>query len=352
MSKREDCVEGPRNDFDAAVLEAFLGREFGGGKSARLTLERVAGGQSNPTFFVTLGSRRMVMRKKPPGQLLPSAHAVDREHRVLSALGPIGFPVPQTLLYCDDSTIVGTPFYLMERLEGRVFHDASLPDVPAVERTAMYFEAADTLARLHDVSPSAVGLADFGRPQGYFERQIRRWTRQYELARWRDLKDIETLADWLPRHLPADEETRISHGDFRIGNLMFHPREPRIIAVLDWELATLGQPLADVAYSALGWLNSPEEYGGLRGLNLVKLGVPARETYAERYFASRKTPATQPLLPFHTAFSFFRMAIIFEGIAARARAGIAAADNASEVGELSAVFARRGVECLNGALSV
>jgi aminoglycoside phosphotransferase (APT) family kinase protein len=352
MSKREDCVGAQQLDFDASVLEAFLGRELGEGKSARLTLERVAGGQSNPTFFVTLGTRRMVMRKKPSGQLLPSAHAVDREHRVLSALAPTGFPVPQTLLYCDDSTIVGTPFYLMERLEGRVFHDASLPDVPAAGRTAMYFEAADTLARLHDVSPAAVGLADFGRPQGYFERQIRRWTRQYELARWRDLKDVETLADWLPRHLPADEETRISHGDFRIGNLMFHPREPRIIAVLDWELATLGQPLADLAYSALGWLNSPEEYGGLRGLDLVTLGVPTRETYAERYFASRKMPGTKPLLPFHTAFSFFRMAIIFEGIAARARAGIAAADNASEVGELSAVFARRGVECLNGALSV
>jgi aminoglycoside phosphotransferase (APT) family kinase protein len=209
MSKREDCVEGARLDFEAAVLESFLGREFGGGKSSHLTLERVAGGQSNPTFFVTLGPRRMVMRKKPPGRLLPSAHAVDREHRVLSALGPTGFPVPQTLLYCDDSTVVGTPFYLMERLEGRVFHDASLPGVPAVERTAMYFEAADTLARLHDVSPAAVGLSDFGRPQGYFERQIRRWTRQYELARWRDLKDVETLADWLPRHLPADEETRI-----------------------------------------------------------------------------------------------------------------------------------------------
>src|ERR1700677_3051994 len=196
------------------------------------------------------------------------------------------FPFPKPCSIATIRPLWAPPsIYLMESLQGRVFHDASLPDVPFAERTAMYFEAADTLARLHDVSPAAVGLADFGRPQGYFERQIRRWTRQYELARWRDLKDVDTFADWLPRNLPADEETSISHGDFRIGNLMFHPREPRIIAVLDWELATLGQPLADVAYSALGWLNSPEEYGGLRGLDLLKLGVPARETYVERYFA-------------------------------------------------------------------
>jgi aminoglycoside phosphotransferase (APT) family kinase protein len=339
----------PRLEFDASVLATFLRRELGEGKGAPLTLERVAGGQSNPTFFVTLGARRMVMRKKPVGELLPSAHAVDREHRVLSALGPTGFPVPSALLYCDNESIVGTPFYLMERLDGRVFHDASLPEVSAHDRTTMYFEAAETLARLHDIDPIAIGLSDFGRAEGYFERQIRRWTRQYELARWRELPDVEKLIDLLPRHLPADDETRISHGDFRIGNLMFHPREPRVIAVLDWELATLGQPLADVAYSALGWLNSPDEYGGLRGLDLARLGLPTRERYVDYYFASRRTPAIHPLLPFHTAFSFFRMAVIFEGIAARARAGIAAAENAAEVGELSAVFGRRGVECLSGA---
>jgi aminoglycoside phosphotransferase (APT) family kinase protein len=335
-------------DFDPNALERFLRPALAEEGAHGFRLEPIAGGQSNPTFFVTLGERRMVLRKKPAGETLPSAHAVDREFRVISALAGTDVPAPRALVFSDDPSIVGTPFYLMERLHGRVFHQTSLPGVTPADRRAMYLEMASTLAKLHDIDPVAVGLGDFGRPSGYFGRQIRRWSKQYELGRWRDLVDIETLIDWLPKHIPADDDARICHGDFRIGNLMFHPTEPRVIAVLDWELSTLGQPLADLAFSALPWVTYPQEYGGMRGLDLVALGIPRREDYIETYFRSRKTPESEALAPFHTAFALFRMAVIFEGIAARARAGSAAAANAAEVGELSAVFARRGVECLSG----
>jgi aminoglycoside phosphotransferase (APT) family kinase protein len=212
----------------------------------------------------------------------------------------------------------------------------------------MYLAMAETLAKIHDIDPVAVGLSDYGAVGNYFARQIRRWTKQYQEARWRDLPDIERLIEWLPGQVPPDDATRISHGDFRIGNLCFHPTEPRVIGVLDWELSTLGEPLADLAYSALGQITAPHEFGGLRGLNLAALGIPERARYFERYFASRKTPARAPLLPFHTVFALFRLAVIFEGIAARARSGSAASADATQVGELSIVFARRAMECVEG----
>jgi aminoglycoside phosphotransferase (APT) family kinase protein len=335
------------SEFAPEALESFVRKALADGGGA-FSIERIAGGQSNPTYFVTLGERRMVLRKKPAGETLPSAHAVDREHRVLSALSATDVPAPKTILYCDDLSVVGTPFYLMERLEGRVFHDASLPGITPAERREMIFDMAETLAELHDVDPVSVGLGDFGRSSGYFQRQVRLWTRQYELARWRDLPDVDALIGSLPQHIPADEATRICHGDFRIGNLIFHPTKARVVGVLDWELSTLGHPLADLAFSTLSWITYPEEYGGFRGLDLESLGIPERDAYVERYFASRRTPEEQRLTPFHTAFALFRFAVIFEGIAARARSGNAAAENAAKVGELSAVFARRAVETLSG----
>jgi aminoglycoside phosphotransferase (APT) family kinase protein len=335
-------------EFDPASLERYL-RAHVAGASGAFTLERISGGQSNPTFFATLGATRMVVRKKPAGEVLPSAHAVDREYRAMSALAATDVPVPRTILFCDDASVVGTPFYVMQRLDGRVFHDAALPGLSPAERTAMYLSMAETLARLHDVDPDAVGLGDFGRAGNYFERQLRRWTSQYQLARWRDLPDLDRLAEWLPAHLPPEEPARICHGDFRIGNLMFHPTEPRVVGVLDWELSTLGQPLADVAFSAMGWATFPHEYGGLRGLDHAALGIPAREDYIAHYEANRKTPMPRKLAPFDTIFSLFRFAVILEGIAARARAGSAAADNAASVGELAPIFARRAVEAIADA---
>jgi aminoglycoside phosphotransferase (APT) family kinase protein len=332
-------------EFDPAALDRYL-RSRLPGVSGAFGMERISGGQSNPTFFVTIGETRLVVRKKPGGEVLPSAHAVDREYRVISALAETDVPVPRAVLFCDDESVVGTPFYAMQRLDGRVFHDAALPGVSAAERRAMYFAMAETLAKLHDVDPAAIGLGDFGRAGNYFERQIRRWATQYQLARWRDLPDLDRVIAWLPEHLPPEEPARICHGDFRIGNLMFHRTEPRVIGVLDWELSTLGQPLADVAFSALGWVTFPHEYGGLRGLDHAALGIPAREEYLARYFATRKTPAPHGVEPFHTIFALFRFAVIFEGIAARARAGSAAADDAATVGELAPIFARRAVETI------
>lgn len=344
---------GGAAEFDAGSLERFLRAELrgagvgaGGGGFA---LERVSGGQSNPTFFATLGERRLVVRKKPAGETLPSAHAVDREYRAIRALAATDVPVPRAVLFCDDPGVIGTPFYVMERLDGRVFHDATLPGVAPAERTAMYLAMAETLARLHDVDAEAIGLGDFGRAGNYFERQIRRWTTQYQLARWRDLPDLDRVGAWLPEHLPPEEPARICHGDFRIGNLMFHPTEPRVIGVLDWELSTLGQPLADLAFSALGWETFPAEYGGLRGLDHAALGIPPREAYLACYHASRRTPAPHRLASFHTVFAMFRFAVIFEGIAARARAGSAAAEDAATVGELAPIFARRAVETMLAA---
>ena len=333
--------------FEPRTLDEYLKRELPG-TAGDMSLERISGGQSNPTFFVTYPGRRLVLRKRPAGPVLPSAHAVDREHRVMQALAGSGVPVPRMLAYHAGPEVVGTAFYVMERLEGRVFADCALPGVAPGERRAMYFGMADTLARLHGVDWRAAGLADFGRPDNFFARQVERWARQWALSKTRELPDIERLIQWLPANLPADDWTTIVHGDFRIGNLMFHPTEPRIVGVLDWELSTLGHPASDLAYSSLAWRLLPSEYMGMRGADGPESGIPAEEEYVKRYAdagAARFGPAT----PFHIAFSLFRLAVIFEGIAARAKSGAAISDNAASVGALSAVFARRAIEAIHGA---
>jgi len=313
-----------------------------------MNLERIAGGQSNPTFFVSYPGLRLVLRKKPAGEVLPSAHAVDREFRVLQALAATDVPVPSVRFYHPDPDIVGTPFYVMDRLEGRVFHDAAMPDVDPADRRAMYLSVAAMLARLHDVDWTAAGLADFGRPGNYYARQIARWTRQYETTRFREIPELTRLAAWLPAHLPADETTTIVHGDYRVGNMIFHPTEPRVIGVLDWELATLGDPLADLVFSCLLWRSARHEYGGLLGLDLAALGIPSEAEYVAHYHALRRTGGTARLGPFHTAFACFRFSVILEGIAVRARTGTAAAADAAAVGDMSIGFARRGIACIEG----
>ena len=331
--------------FDTATLDAWLKAAIPG-VDGPMTLEPVVGGQSNPTFFVTYPTRRMVLRKKPAGPLLPSAHAVDREHRIMQALAATGVPVPRMLAYHGEDDVVGTPFYVMERLEGRVFADCALPGVTPAERRAAYLNMAETLAALHRVDWRALGLADFGREGQYFQRQVVRWTKQWHLSKTRELPEIDRIAGWLSQHVPPDDTTTIAHGDFRIGNLMFHPTEPRVVGVLDWELCTLGHPLADAAYGALAWRLLPSEYMGMRGLDHAALGIPTEQEYLDRYHDS--APDTGRVQPFHTAFSMFRLAVIFEGIAARAKSGAANSRNASQVGELSVVFARRAAEAIEG----
>lgn len=329
--------------FDTERLDAFL-REHVAGLSGRLRLTRISGGQSNPTFFVDYDDRSLVLRKQPAGDLLPSAHAIDREYRVMKALAGTDVPIPRMVLYHAGREIVGTPFYLMERVAGRICSSYALPDSTPAERRAMYFSMADTMAKLHRVDVTAVGLSDFGRPGNYFARQIARWSRQWQACRTHDNPWLDRLIDWLPAHIPATEATALCHGDFRLGNLMFHPTEPRIVAVLDWELSTLGSPLADVAFNAMAWRCLPSEYGGLLGLDLAAMGIPEEASYLARYYALAER--SEPVVAFHFAFALFRFAVIFEGIASRAAAGNAAADDAAQAGKLGPAMARRAVEAL------
>ena len=300
-------------DFDLAVLERFLVARLPGLRGP-MRLERIAGGQSNPTFFVSFDNRELVLRKQPPGVLLPGAHAVDREARVMQALAATALPVPTIALVHAESDVVGTPFYLMECVAGRVFSRCDLPGMAPAERRAIYLAMAETMAMLHQVDWAGAGLSDFGRQGGYFTRQITRWSAQWEKSRVRDNADVETLRQWLPAHLPADEsETTIAHGDFRLGNLMFHPTELRVVAVLDWELSTLGHPLADVAFNCIAWRTLPAEYGGILGLDLQALGIPDEDEYLRHYY--RASGRRDGITAFHFAFALFRMAVMFEGIA-------------------------------------
>ncbi|MES2532223.1 MAG: phosphotransferase family protein [Pseudomonadota bacterium] len=330
------------SEFDADALASYLRTQLPELKGA-MQLERIGGGQSNPTFFVSFQQGpQLVLRKQPPGELLKSAHAVDREFRILRALAPTDVPVPPALFYCDEREVIGTPFYVMERLQGRVLSNYALPEVAPRERRAYLVALAETLARLHAVDWTAAGLSDYGRPGNFFTRQIARWTRQWHDSKGAESADIDRLIAWLPAHIPPGDETTIAHGDYRLGNVMFHPTEPRIVAVLDWELSTLGHPLADAAYSSLPWLTEPDVFEGVRGLDLAALQIPGQQEYLDVYLrSSGRTAAVQP---FHHAFSLFRFAVILEGISARARAGNAAGENAAAVGNLSARFARYAAE--------
>jgi aminoglycoside phosphotransferase (APT) family kinase protein len=328
-------------DFNSEHLSAWLRRNIADLEGA-MTITPVTGGQSNPTFFVDFPTRRLVLRKRPSGDILPSAHAVDREYRVQAALAETNVPVPRVLVFQPDTEIIGTPFYVMERLEGRVFADAWLPGVSAVDRRAMILSMVETLAALHAVDWRAVGLEGFGREGNFFQRQVDRWSRQLELSKTRSTPDIDRVTRWLRENLPEDDMTTIVHGDFRLGNMMFHPSEPRVIGVLDWELSTLGHPLADLAYSMLAWKLTPQEYMGFRGVEAP--GIPSEAEVLQAYASAAKKPA--PLTAFHTVFALFRLAVIFEGIASRAKSGVANAENAADVGRLSATFASRALEAI------
>ncbi|MER9226453.1 phosphotransferase family protein [Mesorhizobium sp. M0664] len=334
-----------RMDFDPVRLEDFLRAHFGDGQ---MSLERIVGGQSNPTYFVDYGGRRMVLRKKPPGPILRGAHAVDREYRVIEALASTKVPVPRPVLYHDGDEPLGTPFYLMPRLDGRVFHDGALPGLAPDERRGIYFGMAEALAKLHAVRPEEVGLGDYGRPGNYFERQIARWTRQLRESPSERITALEAVAEWLPRHLPPDDgHVSIAHGDFRLGNLIFHPERPEVIGILDWELSTLGHPLADLGFCSMPWHSSSDEYGGILGLDQAALGIPTQREFLDHYFAH--AVPTAPLQRFHLVFAMFRFAVIFVGIADRVLAGSAVAADAADVAPLAGRFAARAMEVIDGA---
>jgi aminoglycoside phosphotransferase (APT) family kinase protein len=334
----------PAHRFPTARLAALLLDRL----DARLTdIRQMGGGQSNPTFVLSTDKGDYVLRKQPPGKLLPSAHAVDREYQVLSALARTDVPVPRTFLFCDDPEITGTPFYIMERMRGRVFWSQTLPDAAREERRPIYFGMAEALARLHKVDYKAVGLADFGKPGSYFSRQIGRWTRQWENSRTRDNPSIDKLAAWLPQNIPqGGDETVICHGDFRFDNMMFHASEPRVIAIFDWELSTLGHPLADLAYATMRYELPPDTYDGMMGLDLQALGIPTEEEFIAAYAEKVGRPAA--LTPFHKAFSLFRLSVIIEGVVARALAGNAANEAALQIAPAGLLMADRGREIANG----
>ena len=332
-------------EFDANRLEQFLRFQLPELRGP-MRLARIGGGQSNPTFFVSFDNRELVLRKQPASTLLPSAHAVDREFRVMQALSQTTVPVPKVVLFHPERDVVGTPFYIMEKLPGRVFSECALPNMKPQERRAIYMGMAEAMAALHQVDWAAIGLSDYGREGSYFSRQLARWSRQWVMSKTREDPAIESLIRWLGENLPDETETTISHGDFRLGNLMFHPTEPRVVGILDWELSTLGHPLADVAFNCMAWRTLPQEYGGIRGLDLNVLGIPLETEYLNHYY--KCSGRSDGVTAFHFAFALFRMAVIFEGIAARAASGNAASSDAAQVGGLSAAFAARALEFIDG----
>ena len=293
-------------------------------------IAKFPGGQSNPTYRLDDGTRAYVLRRKPFGVLLPSAHAVEREYRMIAELSPEGFPVPRPYALCEDPEVIGAAFYVMELVEGRTFWDGALPDSRPAERSAIYQAMVATLARLHTIDPVRIGLGDYGAPGNYFERQVRRWTKQYRAAQTDEIVEIERLIEWLPQSLPVQERVSIIHGDYRIDNLIFAPDRPEVAAVLDWELSTLGDPLADFAYLAMNWAMSGEDRKAqLLGLDLEALGIPSLDEVTRQY-CELTGLARVPDLNWHFAFNLFRLAGIVQGIKKRALEGNASSAEAEE----------------------
>jgi aminoglycoside phosphotransferase (APT) family kinase protein len=305
-------------------IEGFLGP---------IEVRQFAGGQSNPTFLVQSANHRYVLRRKPPGKLLPSAHAVDREYRVIVALANTEVPVAKAFALCEDPTVIGTEFYVMAYVEGRVFWDAALPEVAATQRRAIYDEMTRVIAALHTVDYAAAGLGDYGKPGRYIERQVARWTQQYRASETETIDAMERLIEWLPKHIPADEETGIVHGDFRLDNVIFHPHEPRILAVLDWELSTLGHPLVDLAYLCMRYHLSTEQFRGLGGLDTAALLIPSESECVADYCRRRgRAPVAPRDWSYYLVFNMFRLSGILQGVLARAIQGNASSATALETG--------------------
>jgi aminoglycoside phosphotransferase (APT) family kinase protein len=312
----------PNHRFDEDALARYLSAQLPGFRGP-LRVRQFVGGQSNPTYHLETPQRCYVLRKKPAGVLLPSAHAVDREFAVLRALQDTDVPVPRAHLLCEDTSVLGQMFYVMDHVEGRVFTDRLIPGASREERAAMYDDMNRVLAALHSVDWRAVGLSEFGRPDKYAERQITRWSRQYRESKVIELESMDRLLEWLPANLPAEDEAAIAHGDFRVGNLIYHPTEPRVVAVLDWELATIGHPFADLAYNCLGYRLPPLNGRGFGDADLPALGIPSEAEYLQRY-CRRTGRASIPHWNFYIVLSLFRTAAIQVGVHRRALQGNAA----------------------------
>jgi aminoglycoside phosphotransferase (APT) family kinase protein len=323
----------PQHAFDIAALARWL-RDRVAGFGGDLSVEQFKGGQSNPTFLLHAGGQRYVLRRKPPGELLPSAHAVDREFRVISALGQTDVPVARADALCTDTSVIGAMFYVMEYVEGRVLWDPTLPGIAAPRRRAYFDELGRVIAALHCVDPAVIGLADYGKPGNYIERQVGRWTRQYRAAETDQIDAVERLIEWLPAHVPPGDESRIVHGDYRFDNVIFHPTEPRILAVLDWELSTLGHPLVDFAYHCMAWhMAGGEGTRGLGGVDLQALGIPSEAEYLQWYLkrTGRPEPSREDWIYF-LVFGMFRLVGIVQGIKKRALQGNASSEQALQAG--------------------
>jgi len=340
---------GPVTDthkFDEAGLARYLAENGLPDCAGGIEVQQFQGGQSNPTFALTAGSKRYVLRKKPPGKLLPSAHLIEREYRIMAALADTDVPVPTMRHLCEDPSVIGTSFFVMDYMEGRIVDDTSLPgDFTPAERATIYDSMNAAMAALHQVDFNAVGLGDYGKPENYIGRQIDRWTRQFEAAKTDPMPAMDELMAWLPAHRPAVDEVSIAHGDFRMGNLMLHPSEPRVIAVLDWELSTLGHPLADLAYNVMPYSlpHDGTSLNGLVGLDLAVAGIPAQDDYVAAY-AKRTGRRSIDEINFYLAFSCFRLASICQGVYARGLQGNASSENAVEVGAKAPRLANIGWE--------
>jgi len=320
----------PVHPVDPVALGSWLRANVDAG-IGDLVVEQYQGGQSNPTYRITAGDRRYVLRRKPPGTLLPSAHAVDREFRVMSALAGTGVPVAKMHALCEDDTVIGTAFYVMEYVEGRILWDPTLPGLTPAQRAAHYDELNRVIAALHQVDYAAIGLGEFGRTGSYISRQVARWSKQYQAAGADRIDAMDRLIEWLPAHVPDGEETSIVHGDYRLDNVIFHATEPRILAVLDWELSTLGHPLSDFAYQVMAWRLSPQEFRGIKGADLAALGIPSEADYVAAY-CRRTGREAIPDFEFYLIFNMFRIAAILHGVLSRALQGNAASADAVAMG--------------------
>jgi len=326
-----------RHRIDVASLERFLNLKI-------VALEQFKGGQSNPTYRLTDSSgKRYVLRRKPPGKLLPSAHAVEREYRLIKALSEADFPVARPSLLCEDDSVIGTAFYVMDFVDGRVLWDQGLPGMSKPERFAIWDELNRVIAKLHMLDYRALGLETFGKPGNYIERQVARWTKQYRASETERVPAMDKLIDWLPNNIPPETGTTVVHGDYRLDNAIFHPTEPTILAVLDWELSTLGEPLADFAYHCMSWHIPPGQFRGIAGLNLASLGIPSEAEYVRMYCKRTGRAGIDPShWDFYLAYNLFRIAAILQGILKRVVDGTAASAHARDAGMRAKPMAELG----------